>query len=137
MIVPLTNEDEAHYLAGLLNSSLIRLLVGSYTIETAMDTHILDHLKILKYDESNPLHSRISELSKDAHQGRGSLRAIELDEKVGHLYGLSNKEMDDVRLSLGLITIVSKEPEDAIADNEDQEPKSSIMRFSEISRMEL
>ena len=114
MFIPFTDKEEAYYLAGLLNSSLIRLLVGSYTIETAMGTHIMAHLKIPKFDVSNPLHARITDLSKDAHERRGSLSVIEeeLDQKIAELYGLSQEDSDNVKVSLGLITIVSEEPEE-------------------------
>jgi len=114
MFIPLLNEDEAFYISGLLNSSLMRLIVGSYTIETAMNTHIMKHLKVPKFDKMNNLHLDISSLSTHAHSSSNKLRDIEeqLDQKIVQLYGLTQKEINDVKESLKLITIIAEDNED-------------------------
>jgi hypothetical protein len=40
MFISFEDIDEAHYVASILNSSIVRLIVASYTIETGMNTHI-------------------------------------------------------------------------------------------------
>ena len=50
MVVPCGNEREADYVAGALNSSLVRLIVKSYTIETAISTHVLKNVRVPRFD---------------------------------------------------------------------------------------
>ena len=68
MLVPFSTKEEAYYVSAILNSSISQLLVASYVIETAISTHILEKIKIPKFDSSNSLHLKLSELSKKAHQ---------------------------------------------------------------------
>jgi SAM-dependent methyltransferase len=60
------DEDEAYFVAGTLNSSLIQEYVESHTIQIQV-SNIFKHLSIPKYDANDADHGRLVELAKDAH----------------------------------------------------------------------
>ncbi|MCC6018879.1 MAG: class I SAM-dependent DNA methyltransferase [Candidatus Verstraetearchaeota archaeon] len=115
MLIPLQSLEEAYYLCGLLNSVFIRSIVASYVIETQISTHILDIVKIPKFDPKNELHTRISELSRRAHElarcvyagvkpdycrgidAEEELKKVEgeLDLAVAQLFGLSRDDLSE------------------------------------------
>ena len=99
MFLTIETEDEAFYICGILNSSLIHLIVASYTIENAMDTHIVKNIRIPPFDISNPLHVKISDLSKKAHLSNISqIPEIEkeLDRAIASLYRLTKEEQSSI-----------------------------------------
>lgn len=117
MLIPLKDEDEAHYIASILNSSLTRLIVAGYTIETGMDTHVVKHIKITKFDPNNTLHSNLVFLSKKAHEyarklydendekAKAELEIIEdrIDEDVIKLYEISSEELREIKNTLNIL----------------------------------
>jgi type II restriction/modification system DNA methylase subunit YeeA len=126
MIVPLYSEDEAYYLCGILNSTIVRAIVASYTIETEISTHILENIRPPKFNPANELHRKIAELSRRAHElakciyaekkpdycrgidAEQELKNVEreIDLAVAQLFGLSE---DDVREFKKLMAILSGE----------------------------
>jgi methionine-rich copper-binding protein CopC len=117
MLIPFLNRDEAYYVSAILNSSLSQLLVASYVIETAISTHILERIKILKFNPNSSSHLKLSELSKKAHEiakriyeeGREDLKEElsrveeEIDKTVAHLYGITNEELEEIRKCLAIL----------------------------------
>ena len=117
MLIPLENEQEAYYVSGILNSSIVQLLVASYVIETAISTHIAKMVKVPKFDQNNSLHQKISELSKEAHElarryyERGDLHAYDrlkmiekqVDETVSKVYGITEDQLREVRRCLAVL----------------------------------
>jgi methylase of polypeptide subunit release factors len=117
MLIPLKDEDEAHYIASILNSSLTRLIVAGYTIETGMDTHVVKHIKISKFDPNNTLHSNLVLLSKKAHEyakrlydendekAKEELEIIEdrIDEDVTKLFEISSEELKEIKDTLNIL----------------------------------
>ncbi len=110
MLVPCGTNEEAHYLCAVLNSKPMRLLAKSYLVETQISTHILDHLRIPRYDASNSLHSELARLSEVAHElamNRESSKLLDIekqvDSHVGKLYGLSEREVVMASESLALL----------------------------------
>jgi len=104
MLIPCSKEDEAHFICAVLNSSLVKLLVKSYIVETQISTHVLEYIKVPKYDSNNELHQRLSKLSKDAHDSvikgkKDELIRIEeeINDLVFQLYGLTEEEIRKVR----------------------------------------
>jgi hypothetical protein len=126
MLVPTNSLEEAYYLAGLMNSIVIRTVVASYSYEIGLYTHILEIIKIPKYDLNDNLHKKIAESSKKAHElakciyaekkpdycrsvdAEEELRRVEreLDLAVGQLFELSE---DDLREFEKLMAILSGE----------------------------
>ena len=130
MLVPLSSAEEAYYLAGVLNSTLIRSIVASYGIATGISTHILDFIKVPKYDPENGLHRSVSELSKRAHElareiyGRGrtdlegELRRVEdeIDIAVAKLFGMLEAELKEFKKLLAMLSgeELSEEEEEVV-----------------------
>ena len=103
MMVGLDSEDEAHFLCGFLNSAIARAAVSGYVVETNMDTHILEHIAVPRFNKDEPLHEKISRLSRQAHEAAAAGRQTELprierelDSAVSELLGLSRADRSDL-----------------------------------------
>ncbi len=117
MFIPFYDENEAHYVASILNSSISRTIVATYTIETTMDTHVMNNLHIPGYNPQDPSHQKLSELSKKAHktakkiyeENRKDLEMdlkeieVEIDENVAELYGITDKELKEIKKTLMIL----------------------------------
>jgi len=105
--IPLENEDEAHYLCALLNSTEVTALVQSFSQlggKSFATPSILDQIKIPKFNAENKIHTKLAELSKKAHDyaekdDKKALSQIEneIDELVAELYGLSSTELQKIK----------------------------------------
>lgn len=89
LMVPLEEEPEAYYLAGILNADIVSQFVNAY-VAWFISGHILDRIRIPKYCQQNVLHREISILSKSAHRevkNKENIEKIEkeLNEKVNEL----------------------------------------------------
>ena len=92
--------DEAHYLAALLNSSIVGFLVQSHSVRGGKgfgSPGMLEYVGIRRFDAENPEHRELACLSRAAHQAAvigADLRAIEesIDEKAGLLYQITRAE---------------------------------------------
>ncbi|NAZ27795.1 MAG: class I SAM-dependent DNA methyltransferase [Caldivirga sp.] len=124
ILVPTETSDKAYYIAGVLNSVVVRSIIASYTYELGQYTHIIDVIKIPKFDPSNDLHRRIAELSRRAHElarcihagskpsycagvnAGDELRRVEgeLDSAVAKLYGLSEGELKEFRRLMAILS---------------------------------
>ncbi|WP_218042151.1 Eco57I restriction-modification methylase domain-containing protein [Infirmifilum lucidum] len=110
ILIPLDNADEAYYIAGVLNSTIARAIIASYTYELRQETHIVENVKIPKY-AGDDVQKRIAELSKKAHElaeeiygkGRNYLTSelsrveSELDRAVAQLYGITEEELEEIK----------------------------------------
>ncbi|MEM3203668.1 MAG: N-6 DNA methylase [Saccharolobus sp.] len=94
MFIPCNSLDEAYYIAGVLNSTLVKAVVVSYAHELSQDTHILEFIRVPTFDPKNTIHLKIVELSKKAHDVDVER---ELDEAVAELYNISIKELEELR----------------------------------------
>jgi len=117
MLIPLEERKEAYYLAGVLNSSISKLIVMSYTIETAISTHVTKNVYVPEFSKKNPIHTKIAELSKKAHivaariygenqdQKKEELLRLEgeIDKAVTLLYGMTPAQLKEVRRTLRLL----------------------------------
>jgi hypothetical protein len=109
-LVECAGEDEAHYICALVNSSPFQFAATSYSQEGGKSMgsmHILEHIRIPRFDPGNLVHIRLAELSKEAHgaAARGDaqgLRAIEaeIDQQAAEVWGLSAEELRAVQESL-------------------------------------
>lgn len=117
VFVSTDNEDEAHYIAGVLNSSITQLVVMSYTIETGISSHVLKHVSVPKYEPDSKLHAHIVDLSKSAHDlareyyekqdknAKAKLERVErdLDDAVAGIHGITEDELNDIKQSLRML----------------------------------
>lgn len=106
VFVACSSEEEAHYLCALLNSSPARLTIRNHIV-LHPDPHILEHVGIPRMDRGNATHVKLSRLSLEAHAAclDGEIDRVEsiqqeIDLLSASLWGLTDKEVFDVRASL-------------------------------------
>jgi N-6 DNA Methylase len=76
-----TDEDEAYFVAGILNSSLIQEYVQSHTIQIQV-SNIFKHLSIPKYNIKNEKHRDIVNETKNAHGAKTKSLRVSLLKKI-------------------------------------------------------
>jgi len=123
ILVEAETPNEAYYIAGVLNSIVARSIIASYTYELRQETHILDNIKVPKFNPSDELHRRIAELSRRAHELARCIHASskpsycagvdagvelgrvegELDLAVARLFGLSDVELGELRRLMNIL----------------------------------
>uniref|UniRef100_A0A7C4BA07 Uncharacterized protein n=1 Tax=Thermofilum pendens TaxID=2269 RepID=A0A7C4BA07_THEPE len=145
ILVAADSPEEAYYIAGFLNSTIARAIIASYTYELRQETHILDTIKVPKYDSQNEIHRKIAVLSRRAHElarciyagnkpeyckdinAEKELESVEreLDLAVARLLSLSE---DCLREFMNLMAILSGEELPAREEVElPKEPKVSVL----------
>ncbi len=105
MMVDIQDEIEAHYLCALLNSSITRLIVRSYTISTSQSTHILEKIKIPKFTKILEAHQELARLSKICHDKvMSGINVSEYEDQINEIasdiWGINKDELKEVNLSL-------------------------------------
>ncbi|MCR4423045.1 MAG: N-6 DNA methylase [candidate division WOR-3 bacterium] len=82
---PTNNESEAHYLCAIINSNPVRDFIKSFSSAgRGFGTpSVMEHVGIPKFDPKNPLHQKLSEISKKCHRlkAEGKEREVEKLEK--------------------------------------------------------
>jgi len=111
--IPLKEEDEAHYLCSILNSSEVAFLVKSFSQlggKSFATPSILGQINIPKYDSKNPIHQKLAQLSKRAHwlaqqSQEAELKKVEeeIDRVVAQLYGITEDEFKEVKRRLAML----------------------------------
>jgi len=145
ILVIASSPEEAYYIAGFLNSTIARATIASYTYELRQETHILDTIKVPKYDAQNEIHRKIAKLSRRAHElakciysevkpdyckdinAENELKVVEreLDLAVAQLFGLTE---DDLKEFANLMAILSGEELYVEEEVEPpKEPKVSVL----------
>lgn len=131
VFIPFDNIAEAFYCAAVLNSSIVKLIVASYAIETRIPPSITHNVYIPQFDPSKKLHSTLSSLSKKAHElatkhyeqkdlvAQDEIRRIEdqIDEAVALLYGVTNEELEDIKRTLKILIEGESEVEEIIEED--------------------
>jgi type I restriction-modification system DNA methylase subunit len=131
--IPCKNEDEAHFICALLNSSLIRYIVRSYH-HLHLQPQILEQLKIPKFNFADLRHTKLAELSKKAHQlaqqnKENELKRIkeEIDKIVAQLYNISEDELREIKTCLTMLEGEEfEEGEEEVADLPSNMPALSL-----------
>jgi hypothetical protein len=111
--IPTDNEDEAHYLCAILNSSIADLILRSIaggTKSFGTPKMVENTLNIPKYNHKNIIHHRLAILSKECHQlvkegKKDALKKIEeeVDRTVAQLYGISEDELKEIKKCLAIL----------------------------------
>jgi len=124
ILVEAKSPDEAYYIAGVLNSTITRSIIASYTYELRQETHIVDNIKIPKFDPNNNLHKKIADLSKKAHElakciysnnkpddckninAKEELKKVEdeLDLAVAELYEITKEELEGFKELMNILS---------------------------------
>jgi len=96
-LISTNNESEAHYLCAIINSKPVRDFIKSFSSAgRGFGTpSVMEHVGVPKFDPKNPLHQKLSEISKKCHQLKkeGKEKEIEKLEKendklVKKLFGI-------------------------------------------------
>ncbi len=150
MLVEAESPDEAYYIAGVLNSVIARSIIESYTCVTERETHILDVIKVPKFNPNNNLHKKIAELSRRAHElarciyasskpsycaginAENELRKVEdeIDKAVAELYGISESELKGFRRLMAILSGKESPVEDEVKvpENPDVNVPGTLLR---------
>ncbi len=111
MLIECLTASEAHYLCAMLNSNLAVFAAKCYAVETQTDTHIVENIRIPKYDSQNTFHLTLAKLSEQAHKlaeadDEKGLNLVEdkVDQAAGELWGLTEEELTEIKESLDEIT---------------------------------
>lgn len=106
ILIPCQEKTEAHFICATLNSSPSRFIVQNYIV-LHPDPHILERVRIPRFDAKNAVHQRLAELSNQAHRSTAtgdSTHLLELeqeiDEVVSKLWELTKEEITDIQSSL-------------------------------------
>lgn len=94
LMLDVYNEMEAYYVCGIINSPSIIEVIDGYAISTNRGVDVLKYIAITKYDETNPVHKKIAEISKIIHDkmretsGKANIIQLEkaLNEEIHKLF---------------------------------------------------
>jgi hypothetical protein len=87
ILVPLQEEDEAPFVCAILNAPTSRALVTAYVVGHP-SPHVLEHVRVPRYDPANELHREIAELGRLANE-TGSADEAALERLVSKLWSPS------------------------------------------------
>ncbi|PVU69574.1 SAM-dependent methyltransferase, partial [Sulfolobales archaeon SCGC AB-777_K20] len=141
VFIPVGDRDEAYYLAGILNSTIITFALQYAVVESLSD------LNIPRFDPNNDFHRRITELSRRAHEvakciyaetkpdycnnirnPEKELKEIEkeLDKAVAKLYDINEDALNDFKK---LFAILSSEevPDESEEEITPQKPSINVL----------
>ncbi|WCM40208.1 Eco57I restriction-modification methylase domain-containing protein [Thermus antranikianii] len=109
-LVQCDTKEEAYYIAALVNSTAFQFAATSYSQEGGKSMgsmHILEHIRIPRYQPTDPVHRRLAELSQAAHKAAQAgdekrLEALEaeIDREAAKLWGLTEAELREIQESL-------------------------------------
>jgi hypothetical protein len=100
MLVACSSDQEAHYLAGVLNSSPARAFVSSYAIETQISTHAVKYVHVPRFDVDNPVHRELVSASRAAHKAVAAdheADQVRVDGAAAKLWNLTKPEVEAIR----------------------------------------
>jgi SAM-dependent methyltransferase len=111
--VACNSEDEAHYIAALINSVAFQCAAYSYSQaggKSFGSPHILENICVRQFSSLDKNHQELSELSRRAHAIRASndptaeagLKEVEaaIDRAAARAWGLTDDELTELRASL-------------------------------------
>ncbi len=122
VFIPARDENEAHYVCALLNSTPAQLAATAYIV-LHPDPHILTRIALPKFDPHSETHKALAAASKAAHKAAAkgkTEQVMEAEEKIdclaARVWNLTDEEMQDIKDSLrdlgGVIGYEEAEDED-------------------------
>jgi len=109
-MVDFQDPNEAHFVCAVVNSSPWRFAIVATAVHGTGgfgSPNVLEKARIPRFDPSNPVHRRLAELSKQAHEAAKAgderrLRQIEaeIDREAANLWGLTDEELREIQQSL-------------------------------------
>ncbi|MGO9271629.1 MAG: hypothetical protein ACLQOO_15425 [Terriglobia bacterium] len=106
VIVPFQEEDAAHFVCALLNSSMVQLAVKNYAVSTQISTHIMDYIAIPPWNGATSQRA-LAKLSIRCHAAArkddaGGVAALEteIDKASAEMWGVGFDELKAVQEAL-------------------------------------
>jgi SAM-dependent methyltransferase len=115
-LVACSSEQEAHYIAALINSIPFQFTAYSYSQaggKSFGSPHVLENIRIPQFESDDPSHQQLSQFSRRAHAlapaayaGDVAAQAelvqveAEIDRAAARLWGLTEDELDGLRQAL-------------------------------------
>jgi hypothetical protein len=99
MLIDCATEEEAYYVAGVLNSSLFRYAVSSYAIEIQMNPHLLKNIRVPRFDGAAThlcIAAEARRLANDPTEATAPLHP-ELDQMCARLWGVDERGLKGVQ----------------------------------------
>jgi Putative RNA methylase family UPF0020 len=89
--VPVDTEDEAAYLAGVLNAPVVSTAITAYAAALSLGVSVVEYLRIPAYDRTHPDHAGLSALAVEITAAGGGIpagAAARLDRAAEAVFGL-------------------------------------------------
>jgi type I restriction-modification system DNA methylase subunit len=106
ILIPCREAPEAHFVCATLNSTPSRFLVQNYIV-LHPDPHILQRVRVPRFDAKNAVHAQLATLSQQAHAATAAGEADkvqqieqEIDRQAARLWGLTDEELKEIQESL-------------------------------------
>ncbi|HPO09606.1 MAG TPA: SAM-dependent DNA methyltransferase, partial [bacterium] len=120
--------NEAHYIAGLLNSSPARIATASYIV-LHPSPHVMENIAIPHFEPKKETHKHVATLSRKCHTAtaKGDLDTVaaleaEIDRAAAELWGIGDAELRGIQDAiLELPQREGDNPGDDEMENEDEE----------------
>jgi hypothetical protein len=108
MFIPYQEKKPAHLACAVINSQITELILRGYTgTITGLSPHILETINVPKYDQNNPIHSELAELSIEAHNttSTSEIRRIEseIDSLLADMWDITDEELEQIEESIAFI----------------------------------
>ncbi|MEM3944008.1 MAG: N-6 DNA methylase [Thermofilaceae archaeon] len=153
ILIGFNRPEEAYYVCGVLNSSIVRSIIASYTYELRQETHIVEHVRIPRFDPNNPIHRELAELSRRAHELAKCIYAAskpdyclkirnplaelerieeEIDRLVARLYGIPEEALQDIKKLLAILK-AEEVPEGGGEEEEEISPSIEFVKTEVIA----
>ena len=104
--VPCESGNEAHFVAGMLDSSPARAAVAAYIVMHP-SPHIMKNIAVPQFKKANNLHARMAKLSKQCHAAAEkndeetiSELESEIDGVAAKIWGITNSELKAIQKAL-------------------------------------
>ena len=109
-LVALNSEEEAHFVCAVLNTSPLDYALQSYSQKGGKSfgtPHVLENLRVPRFDASDTVHCELAALSKEAHAAAATADAprvrhlqAQIDALAARLWDLTDEELRDIQESL-------------------------------------
>jgi hypothetical protein len=112
-VIAAQNEDEAHYLCAMLNSSIATCISASYSTGKSYGTpSVLDHVPIPQFHKNNDVHMMLVDLSRQAHITIGASKNLgdledEVDKYAADTYGVARALLPSLKAEAMKVARVS------------------------------
>ena len=95
------SESEACFIAGMLNSSPARVAAASYIV-LHPSPHIMKNIAVPQFKETDKLHKRVADLSRQCHaasdnEDRLALLEADIDEAAARIWSITDTELKAIQ----------------------------------------